>query len=286
MAYIWMFGALIFYFRHEWRKQGNAEHLPELTEQPPVSILIPCYNEGENVRETVEILLRQKYPAFEIIAVNDGSKDNTLEILQELAEQHSQLRVVNLHTNQGKAMGLRTAALLANSEILICIDGDALLAPEAIAWMVRHFLDNPKCRCGHRQPAHPQPFHAVRPDSGRRILGHRRHDQAGATVLRAGLHRLRRYCGIPQIRIARCRLLEQRHGHRRHRHQLEVTAGRLVDLFRTERLVLGADAGNPARLMEATDALGAGRNRSVAALFSPTCFAGRRAACGCYTANA
>ncbi|WP_292431763.1 poly-beta-1,6-N-acetyl-D-glucosamine synthase [Methylobacter sp.] len=143
MAYIWMFGAIIFYFRYEWRQQGNAEHLPELTEQPPVSILIPCYNEADNIRETVEILLRQKYPAFEIIAVNDGSKDNTLAILQELAEQHDQLRVVNLHTNQGKAMGLRTAALLANSEILICIDGDALLAPEAIAWMVRHFLDNP-----------------------------------------------------------------------------------------------------------------------------------------------
>ena len=64
MAYIWMFGAIIFYFRYEWRQQGNAEHLPELTEYPPVSILIPCYNEAENIRETVEILLRQKYPTF------------------------------------------------------------------------------------------------------------------------------------------------------------------------------------------------------------------------------
>ncbi len=119
MAYIWMFGAIIFYLRHEWRPKGNAEHLPELKEFPPVSILVPCYNEADNICETVEILLRQKYPDFEIIAVNDGSKDDTLAILQELAEQHSQLRVVNLHTNQGKAMGLRTAALLANSEILV-----------------------------------------------------------------------------------------------------------------------------------------------------------------------
>ena len=143
MAYIWMFGAIIFYSRYEWHQQGNADHLPELKDYPPVSILIPCYNEAENIRETIDVLLRQKYPTFEIIAINDGSKDNTLEILQDLAEQHPQLRVINLHTNQGKAMGLRTAALLANSEILICIDGDALLAPEAIAWMVRHFNDNP-----------------------------------------------------------------------------------------------------------------------------------------------
>ena len=144
MAYVWMFGAIIFYIRFEWHNQGNAEHLPELNEYPPISILIPCYNEGANVRETIDILLHQKYPHYEIIAINDGSKDNTLEILQELAEQHPKLRIVNLHTNQGKAMGLRAGALIANSEILICIDGDALLAPEACAWMVKHFLDNPK----------------------------------------------------------------------------------------------------------------------------------------------
>jgi len=144
MAYVWMFGALIFYFRFEWRNTGNAEHLPELKEYPPVSILIPCYNEAANIRETIDILLHQKYPNYEIIAINDGSKDNTLDILQELANKHEKLRVVNLHTNQGKAMGLHAGALIANSEILVCIDGDALLAPEACAWMVKHFLDNPK----------------------------------------------------------------------------------------------------------------------------------------------
>jgi biofilm PGA synthesis N-glycosyltransferase PgaC len=143
MAYIWMFGAIIFYFRYEWRQHGNAEHLPELSSYPPVSILIPCYNEGDHIRETIDILKQQKYPNFEIIAINDGSKDNTLEILNNLAENFSKLRVVNLHTNQGKAMGLRTAALLANSELLVCIDGDALLSPEAVAWMVKSFLHNP-----------------------------------------------------------------------------------------------------------------------------------------------
>jgi len=51
--------------------------------------------------------------------------------------------VVNLATNQGKAVGLSTAALMANSEYLICIDGDALLDRNAAAWMVRHFIDHP-----------------------------------------------------------------------------------------------------------------------------------------------
>ncbi|CAD6879104.1 Biofilm PGA synthesis N-glycosyltransferase PgaC (EC 2.4.-.-) [Methylomonas albis] len=143
MAYVWMLGGMIYYVRWE-RNRGNVlSDLPELSEYPSVSILIPCYNEGENVRETIEYLLHQQYPHVEIIAINDGSKDNTLDILHELADQHPQIRVVNLASNQGKAVGLRTAALLANSEILIGIDGDALLAPNATAWIVRHFLEDP-----------------------------------------------------------------------------------------------------------------------------------------------
>ena len=141
MAYIWMFGAIIFCLRYEWHKPKspfkNEDNLPM------VSILIPCYNEGENVRETIGSLEQQHYTNFEIIAINDGSKDNTLEILHELAKKYKNLRVVNLATNQGKAMGLRTAALLAKSEILVCIDGDALLSPDAVGWMVRHFIENP-----------------------------------------------------------------------------------------------------------------------------------------------
>ncbi|TPQ25493.1 poly-beta-1,6-N-acetyl-D-glucosamine synthase [Methylomonas koyamae] len=143
MAYVWMLGGIVYYIRWE-RNRGNVlSDLPVLAEYPPVSILIPCYNEGDNVRETIEYLLHQQYPNYEIIAVNDGSKDNTLEILHELADRHAQIRVVNLASNQGKAVGLRTAALLANSEILIGIDGDALLAPNATAWIVKHFLEDP-----------------------------------------------------------------------------------------------------------------------------------------------
>ncbi len=141
MAYIWMFGAIIFCLRYEWHKPKLALATPD--NLPHVSILVPCYNEGENVRETIGILQKQHYPNFEIIAINDGSKDNTLKILHELAAHYDNLRVVNLATNQGKAMGLRTAALLAKSEILVCIDGDALLSPDAVGWMVRHFIENP-----------------------------------------------------------------------------------------------------------------------------------------------
>ncbi len=52
--------------------------------------------------------------------------------------------MVNLASNQGKAVALRTAALLANSEYLVCIDGDALLGHESIPWLLRHFQADPQ----------------------------------------------------------------------------------------------------------------------------------------------
>ncbi len=142
MAYTWITGAIIYYY---WKERGTADtgSLPVLPHYPPISILIPCYNEAENVRETIGYAMKQNYPEFEIIAINDGSRDQTLAILEQLAQEYPRLRVVNLASNQGKATALRAGALLANSEFLICIDGDALLDPAAGAWMVRHFLENP-----------------------------------------------------------------------------------------------------------------------------------------------
>ncbi|MCP9848540.1 glycosyltransferase family 2 protein [Cyanobium sp. Morenito 9A2] len=54
------------------------------------------------------------------------------------------LRVVHLASNQGKAMALRSGALLARHGLLVCIDGDALLDPDAVAWLVRRRLQDPR----------------------------------------------------------------------------------------------------------------------------------------------
>ncbi|HEY4318760.1 MAG TPA: poly-beta-1,6-N-acetyl-D-glucosamine synthase [Herbaspirillum sp.] len=138
MTHVWLVGALFFYFKWE-RKQAA---LPQLAAYPPISILLPCHNEGENVCETIGALLRQNYPAFEIIAINDGSTDNTGALLDELSRQNlipHPVRVVHLAANQGKAMSLCAGALLSSNEFLVCIDGDALLDEQACLWMMSHF---------------------------------------------------------------------------------------------------------------------------------------------------
>ena len=141
MSYLWMIGAILFYWRNE-RKQGSYQQPTPLANTPPVSVLIPCYNEGDNAEETLTHALALDYPEFEVIAINDGSKDNTAEVLDRLATKYPRLRVVHLAQNQGKAMALQAGSLLANYEILICIDGDALLDKHAAHWMVKHFVED------------------------------------------------------------------------------------------------------------------------------------------------
>jgi len=145
MSSLWIIGAIFFYFKNE--KPFLKYTIPPLRtgeSWPGVSILIPCYNEGENAVETITYALNVDYPEFEVIAINDGSKDNTLEILLSLAKENPKLKVVNLAENQGKALGLQAGALLAKHEFLVCIDGDALIDKHCVYWMVKHFIRYPE----------------------------------------------------------------------------------------------------------------------------------------------
>jgi poly-beta-1,6-N-acetyl-D-glucosamine synthase len=143
MAYLWLVGALYFYLRWEYRK-GLPSQPPTLPEYPLVSIIVPCFNEAIQVSDTIENLEDSAYPNFEIIAVNDGSKDNTGAILDEMSSRWPHLRVVHLNANQGKALALRAAALVAQGEYLVCIDGDARLDRHAVHWIMNHFLTGPR----------------------------------------------------------------------------------------------------------------------------------------------
>lgn len=139
MSVVWMIGGIAFYLRFERKPHRIVNQPPLRDDYPLIAVLVPCYNEEAHAEETIEALMELEYPNFEVIAINDGSKDRTGEILNALATRFPKLRVVHQLENQGKAVGLNTAALLTKAEILVGIDGDARLDPHSLHWLVRHF---------------------------------------------------------------------------------------------------------------------------------------------------
>ena len=77
MAYMWIIGALFYYYHRERVDHRVPSDPPELPDYPGVSFLIPCHNESESVIDTIESVIVQQYPVFEIIAINDAMISNT-----------------------------------------------------------------------------------------------------------------------------------------------------------------------------------------------------------------
>ncbi len=145
MSGIWITGGVYFWLKRErhW-PWGDDVPPPELKGNPLVSILIPCFNEGLNARETIHAALAQTYTNIEVIAINDGSSDDTAQVLDALLAEDPRLRVIHLAHNQGKVIALRMGAAAARSEYLVCIDGDALLDSKAVPYLVAPLIANPR----------------------------------------------------------------------------------------------------------------------------------------------
>lgn len=138
MCLFWIAGSMIFV---HYREKGQAVDLKEYN-WPGISILVPCYNEEDTIEETIKYLSELSYPNFEIIAVNDGSKDRTGEIIKNISGKYELLRVIDCKENRGKANALHIAAHASRFEYLVCIDSDAILDDDAPYHLIRHFLTN------------------------------------------------------------------------------------------------------------------------------------------------
>ncbi|MDN3689649.1 glycosyltransferase family 2 protein [Cyclobacterium jeungdonense] len=96
-----------------------------------VSVVIPCYNQGKYLIETVQSVLASSYRPLEMLIVNDGSTDNSLEIALGLEKEHPEVRVIN-QANAGVAKARNTGIQAAEGEILLPLDGDDKIAADYI----------------------------------------------------------------------------------------------------------------------------------------------------------
>jgi cellulose synthase/poly-beta-1,6-N-acetylglucosamine synthase-like glycosyltransferase/peptidoglycan/xylan/chitin deacetylase (PgdA/CDA1 family)/spore germination protein YaaH len=108
--------------------------------RPPVSVAIAAYNEEKVIVRTVESILRNGYEDFEVVIVDDGSTDATLEVLRRNFGDCPHVRILS-QTNGGKSAALNNAIAHARHDILIALDADTIFRAGTIEKLVRHFAD-------------------------------------------------------------------------------------------------------------------------------------------------
>ena len=122
------------------------------TATPLVSIIVPAYNEEKVIGNCIESIQSSDYTNFEIILVDDGSTDQTLEVMRR-SEDPPQVQVMT-QTNSGKASALNRGFQLAKGEILFFVDADGLFTHSTIREMLAGFTSvKVGAVCGNDHPA-------------------------------------------------------------------------------------------------------------------------------------
>lgn len=98
-------------------------------EMPLVSVIIPCYNQQEFIEEAVDSVLAQTYPNVEIITVNDGSTDNSHEIIQKILFKNPEIKYKNVSIG-GVSKARNIGIELALGKFILPLDADDLSSPE------------------------------------------------------------------------------------------------------------------------------------------------------------
>ena len=153
--------------RHQQRETLGALSTSFSNLEMPVSLLIPAYNEESTVAATVRSLLQLNYSHFEIVVINDGSTDRTLEVLKQSFDltpfpevmrrrlatepirgvyrsaKHPELKVIDKQ-NGGKADALNAGINAAQYPLYCALDADGVLRPDSLRCITRPFLDDPR----------------------------------------------------------------------------------------------------------------------------------------------
>jgi len=126
-----------FFFRR-WRTAYTDDMLPVCT------VLVPAYNEGRHVYDTITSLLASDYPMekFGIIAINDGSGDDTLYWLNKASGLSPQVTVIDLKTNRGKKYALYHGIIRSQGEVIVTVDSDTVVRKDTVRQLVQPFFDD------------------------------------------------------------------------------------------------------------------------------------------------
>lgn len=116
--------------------------------QPLVSVILPVFNTEKYVTESVESVLNQTYKNIEIICINDGSTDNSLEILKTFGEK---ITLINLEKNGGISVARNAGIEVAKGDYIAFMDADDVWTSEKIEHQINEFMKNEKLQISFTQ---------------------------------------------------------------------------------------------------------------------------------------
>ena len=132
---IW--GAMFYRYADTQIQSVNAE----MDYEPAVTFVVPCKNEEEVIYRTIAKCFAAPYPQdkLEVIVVNDGSTDGTINVLRQAQQEFGRLTIVDWQVNRGKRHAMAEGFRRASGEIIIQLDSDSYILPETLPYLIQYF---------------------------------------------------------------------------------------------------------------------------------------------------
>ena len=153
-SFIAFSSVLVLYYLFGFSRFAFSKLSEKATQNISISVIICAKNEAENLKKFLPFILKQKYPNFEIVLINDASIDDTLEVMEQFKAQHNHIKIVNVANNEAfwgnKKYALTLGIKASKNDYLLFIDADCKPASENwISSMSRHFNAQKKIVLGY-----------------------------------------------------------------------------------------------------------------------------------------
>lgn len=139
-ALFWILSGVFYALFDRYQKEENYRFT---NEEPLITILVPAHNEELMIEKTVTYLLEElNYTNYEVIVIDDASKDRTYEILEKMAAKHENLKIIRIEENQGKAHAFNVALAFSSAEYILSNDADTVPEADALKKYMQYFLSD------------------------------------------------------------------------------------------------------------------------------------------------
>jgi len=146
---LWIAYFLSLYFAIFWflvlLENEPKKRTIKLRKFPFVSIVIPAYNEEKRIKPTIRSVLKLNYPKnkYEILIINDGSEDNTSNVVKEIIKEHKDFNIKLIEQeNKGKGAALNNGLEDSKGEYFICLDADSYVSKDALQKLLPEFTND------------------------------------------------------------------------------------------------------------------------------------------------